>query len=327
MEQTPEIDLALDFYGNGPVIKLLEEKVAALLGKEKALFVHKGMVGQHSALLEYAKQSGRRKIAIHPQSHMEVDESLAYKALLNLDAVYFGQEDTAITTGDIDKLPLDLSTICVELPTRRAGFKLPEWQTLEYLRQFSSNHQIPLHIDGARLIEAALYWGKSYEEVAAIGDSVYISLYKTLGAAAGGIIAGNQDFIEKLLPWQSRLGGNIFTVFPYALSALWGLEQYLPRIPEFNKRAHRLASLIKQRFGESAIPNPVQCSGFLVALPVSAAKLEARALKLAENEKVWLFDRIYHNGEQSSLFEIQVGDALDDWEDTQLVECLGNLIT
>lgn len=326
MEQVSEIDLDADFYGNGPVVTKLEETMADLLGKEKALFVHKGMVGQHAVLLENAKQTGRKSIAIHPQSHMEVDESLAYKKLLNLDAVYFGKENQAIQIEDIDTLPLDLSTICVELPTRRTGFKLPEWHTLEHLRAFTNQHEIPLHLDGARLFESAHYWQKSYAQVAALSDSVYVSLYKTLGAAAGGIIAGDKAYIDQLLPWQTRLGGNIFTVFPYVLSALWGLENYLPHIAEYNLRAHRLAYLIRQSLGDSAIPNPVQCSAFLVALPINSQILEKRALEIAEKQKIWLFDRIYADGENSSLFEIQVGDALDDWEDTEFVELLTTLI-
>lgn len=327
IEQTKEFNLTADFFNSGPTIDALEQRMAKLLGKESALFVPKGMMGQNSALLQWASQTNRQKIAIHPQSHIHVDEELAYKELMGLDAVMFGQENQAITKTDIDALPTDLSTITIEIPTRRAGFKLPDWQDLLYLKSFSQQHQIPIHIDGARLLEASYYWEKSYKEVAAIGDSVYVSLYKTLGAAAGGIIAGDKSFIDQLIPWRTRFGGDLFTAFPYVLTALWGLENYLPRISEFHQRALSLSNLIKAKLGNDAIPNPVQCNGFIVQLPINADLLEERALSLAKERKIWLFDRIYNVGEDTSQFEIQVGDALDDWEDEELVLELLKLVS
>lgn len=326
MGEVPEVNLALDFYNTGPAIDVLESKMANLLGKEKALFVHKGMVGQNSALMEYAKRSGSDKIAVHPESHIEVDESLAYQELMGLNAIYFGKKGSAIGADDIAKLPTSIAAACVELPTRRAGFKLPEWQTLQALKDFSVTHNIPIHFDGARLFESADYWQKSPAEVAALSDSVYVSLYKMLGAAAGGIIAGSEEFIESLKPWRSRFGGDMFTAFPYVLSALWGLEHYLPRISEFNQRAQSLSQLIAQNIGSEALPNPVQSCGFIVELPIDVVTLEQRALALAENERVWLFDRLYDAGEDKSRFEIQVGDALDDWSDTEVVAKLVQLL-
>ncbi|OKY27076.1 low specificity L-threonine aldolase [Thalassotalea sp. PP2-459] len=326
MQKSPELDLDIDFFGSGPVVAMLENKVARLLGKEKAIFVHKGMVGQHSVLLERAAQSRYRKIAIHPQSHIEIDEYFAYKELLNLNSVMFGKNDHAINKEDIDNLPLDLSTIVVELPTRRAGFRLPEWDDLVYLNNFSNINSIPLHFDGARLFESSFYWNKSYKEVASLASSVYISLYKTIGSAAGGIIAGDKEFIERLYVWRSRLGGDISTVFPYILTSLWGLNNYLPRIKEFNQRAFTISQLFKDTFGPQSIPFQVQCNSFLVELPISASKLRKQALNVAKNDNIWLFDRIFSLPNNHSRFEIQVGDALDDWKDEELLKMLQRLI-
>ncbi|GLS90291.1 hypothetical protein GCM10007916_13580 [Psychromonas marina] len=326
MQQAPQLDLALDIYGEGPTIDILEDKMAKLLGKEKAIFVHKGMVGQHSVLLQHAKASGKSKIAIHPQSHIHHDESMAYQELLGLEGVMFGKNGCAIEEDDINGLPADLALISVELPIRRAGYRLPEWETLMHLKLHCETNAIPLHIDGARLFECADYWQKSYAEVAALADSVYVSLYKTLGAAAGGIIAGDKAFIEQLLPWRSRLGGNILTVFPYVLSALVGIEKYLPRVSEFNQRALTLSQLIKDKLGDCAIPNKVQCNGFVVELPITPSQLKEKALSVAENERIWLFDRIIATENNTSHFEIQIGDAMDDWSDQAYVNKLASLL-
>lgn len=326
MAQSTVLDENVDFYGTGKTVELLEHKLAELLGKERAIFVPKGMIGQHSVLKHWSASSGSNKIALHPQSHMEVDEALAYKDLLNLDAVMFGQKNQAITIEDIDHLPNDLATVCLELPTRRAGFKLPTWETLTQLKQFTRANNTALHIDGARLFEAACYYDKPAKEIAALGDSVYVSLYKTLGAAAGAVIAGDEVFIESLKPWLNRFGSSLNTAFPYVLTALWGLEHYLPRIPQFHQRAMKLSTRIAQSLGSLAIPNLVQCNGFLVELPINADILEERAMALAKTKKIWLFDRIFRIDDNRCQFEIQVGDALDDWQDQEVVDLLSQLV-
>lgn len=326
MLDMPETDLPIDTYGDGPAVDLLEQKMAKVLGKERALFVHKGMVAQFSALLHWSKANNSKYIAIHPQSHIQVDESMAYSELLGLEGVMFGEPDQPITSADIDRLPADLATVCIELPVRRAGFKLPEWHTLVTLREYCDSHDVPLHIDGGRLWESADYWQKSYAEVAGLADSVYVSLYKGLGAAAGGIIAGDSDFIEQLLPWRSRFGGNIFTVFPYVLTALWGVDNYLPRISEFNQRAGELATVFKAVLGEQAIPNPVQCNGFMVELTIAPDLLKSKVLEAAEQQHIWLIDRISETSQGNSQFEIQVGDAMDDWTNQALVETFAGLL-
>lgn len=249
MQQTDALDLALDHYGSGPAIELLETKMASLLGKEKALFVHKGMLGQHSALLHWSQYTNSKTIALHPQSHLQLDEELAYQQLLGLDGIMFGKPGQAIDNEDINHLAsyaTKLAAITIELPVRRAGFQLPQWQTLITLKNYCNEQKTPLHIDGARLLESTQYWHKHYHQVAELADSVYISLYKILGAAAGGIIAGDSNFIEKIKPWRTRLGGDILTVFPYILTALWGIDYYLPKIPQYTQRAKKLAEKIQE---------------------------------------------------------------------------------
>lgn len=329
IEEVPEVDLAVDCYGNGPAMQLLERRMADLLGKEQALFVHKGSVGQYAALLEYARRSRRQHIAIHPQSHFAVDEADAYEALLGLQAVPFGRENEAIGDEDITQLAPhadQLSTICIELPVRRAGFRLPEWPTLLALKAFAQEAQVPLHIDGARLLESAHYWPKPYQQVAELGDTVYVSLYKMLGAAAGGVIAADAELISRLRVWRSRLAGDLYTAFPYVLSALWGLANYLPRVGEFHARAQRLSECFAQRFAPGAIAHPVQSSGFQLILPIAPQALHALILHVAEDQRTWLFDRVYPSSQERSMVEIQIGDALDDWQDEELVDFVCDVI-
>src|SRR6185437_8932690 len=84
LAQSPEIELALDNYSDGPAIVQLERATAALLGKEAALFFHKGVVAQQVALLVHAQARNRRVVALHPKSHLAVDESDAVDRLAGL---------------------------------------------------------------------------------------------------------------------------------------------------------------------------------------------------------------------------------------------------
>lgn len=264
---------------------------------------------------------------MHPQSHIMCDESDAYRELLALNTLTFGQPGCAIKTDDLEVLHKELAAICIALPVRRAGFLLPEIKVLKQIKQFGSQNNTPVHIDGARLLESAHHYQMSYDQLADYGDSVYVSLYKSLGAMAVGVIAGDRDFIDSLLPWRSRFGGDLFTVFPYVLSALWGLEHYLPRISEFHNRAKELSVSFKNTFGEKSLPNEVQTNRFLIDLPIKPCELEKRVLDFASHERVWFCDRIFSvNDSHISRIEIQVGDALDDSTNQELVTTIAGLI-
>lgn len=323
----PDVDLEIDSFGSGPALELLESKMAKLLGKPRALFLHKGMIGQLCALKYHADTSGCNTIAIHPQSHIQVDELQAYHELLRLNAHFFGTLNKPFTLGDIHQLPSNLAAVCLELPTRHAGFQLPQWQDLETLNRHSKQNGYALHFDGARLFESAPYWNKSYRAITHLADSVYVSLYKSLGAMAGGIIAGDEHFIESLSPWKSRFGGDVNTVFPYVLSALWGIENYLPHIPDYCLRAKQLSQLLTEVFGQQAVPFEVQTNGFVLQLPIEKFFLDRAVLRYADKHKTWLFDKILDGPKRTSRVEIQVGNALKEWSDQEVVEALHCVIS
>lgn len=330
MLSVPEIDLSVDSYGRGPLIDKIETKMAALLGKEQALFMAKGMVAQHSVILGRTTAANNCRVALHPQSHMMLDEAAAITELLGVEPQMFGQEYGAFAAADIAALPDDLALIIAELPVRRAGFQLPAWDDLLALKAHADERGTPVHFDGARLFESLPHWGKSMHQVTNLCDSVYVSTYKMLGAAAGAVVAGDADFIARLKPWRTRMAGDIVTIFPYALTTLWGLEHYLPRVSSYVARAKKLGALIAAELGAEAIPYPVQSTGFLVELPLSVDALAAKALSLAEGQKIWLCDKVMAatgcRSDERCCIEIQVGDALDDWRDDAFIATLKGLL-
>lgn len=326
MAQSQYSHYQTDFYGEGELVQILEARMAELLGKPRALFCHKGMVGQLSAIKYWTRQKETDHIAFQPDCHMDFDEQSAYRELLHLDARTIGSNKRPLLAEDF---PLDseVAVISVELPHRRAGFLLPEWQTLNSLHQYCKSSSTALHFDGARLFESAPYWNKTAAEVCALCDSVYVSLYKMFGALAGGIIAAEEDTIEAIRPWKSRMGGDVHTLFPFAISAMIGLDNYLPRINEFNQQAKHLANIIRELFGNESLPFPVQTNSFVVHLPISPEALTNKALSIAEQQGIWLFDTVYETPDGKSKVEIQIGDAFAKWNDTQLKDTFENFLS
>lgn len=324
---SPAADLPLDFYGDGPAIALLEQEVAALLGKEAALFVPKGVVAQQMALRVWAERTGKRTVALHPKCHIDYDEKGAYERLQQLVGLRVGKDQQPFTLQELKDLHEPCGSIVVELPLRRAGYKLPAWEELVAISAWAHKRGIPLHFDGARLWESAPFYARSYAEIAALADSLYVSFYKGLGGLAGCVLAGSQDFIDETRVWQARLGGTVFTVFPYILAALEGLHHHLPKMAAYVARAREVSQALAEIPGVLIVPDPPQTNSFQIYLPAGIQALQAAARKLAETERIWLFEGFAGTHTPSlSMAEITLGDAAEGWATEEIVSAMKTLL-
>lgn len=287
----PEIDLPGDEYNAGPSIDLLQGQVAGLLGKPSALFFHKAVVGQQALLFAHRERTGRRLVAVHPKSHIAVDESDAVERLSDIRLARIGPDDAPFSLADLQGVKEPLAAVVVELPLRNAGFRAPSWAALQAISDWCRQQGIAFHLDGARLWETQPFYGRSLAEIAALADSVYVSLYKGLGAPGGALIAGDAAFLESLKPWRSRMGGNLYTAFPYVLGGLYGLRHYLPRMGAYHAHAVALAGALSRRDGPWAADR-VMCNSFRLVWPVAAPALAGALERMARNEGVWCFGRV-----------------------------------
>ncbi len=309
----------LDAYGQGLLVQELEQRMADLLGKQRALFCHKGMVVQLSVLKHWSELRQNPRIAFQPKSHIDYDEMQSYKHLLNLEQVPIGNAKAPFSAEDLP-VATQVAAISVELPHRRAGFLLPEWQDLLAARDYCDANATALHFDGARLLESASYWHKTPAEVCQLSDSVYVSFYKSMGAIAGSVVAAEADTVEAMQPWKSRMGGEIHSAFPYVISAMWGLDHYLPKIGEFIEQAKHVSKLVCSVLGEAALPFKVQSNSFVVTLPGSPEETARRALAIAKTQHKWLFDSVMADATGGSRVEIQIGDAINKWTDEEIID-------
>ncbi len=324
---SPLTEEGRDAYSNGPNIEALEKEVAGLLGKEAGLWVPKGITAQQMALLVYADRARCRNIVLHPKSHIELDESDAYEKLSGLKGIRVGKDHRPFTAADLEKVTEPLAAVTVELPLRRAGYKLPTWEELTAIAEWCRSRKVPLHFDGARLWEAAPFYNRSLVEIAALADSVYVSFYKGLGGLTGCILAGPADFINENKVWRHRFGGDLFTAFPYIISAIEGLHHHLPKMSGYYVQAVGIAAALAELPGVIINPEPPHCNAFQVLLPCSVAALQKANLEFADREEKWLFGYLDETGVPGfSMGELVVGEATADWSTGEIIDAFKKLL-
>src|SRR5262245_37898677 len=208
-----------DVYGSGGVLEALEGEVATLLGKPAAVFMPSGTMAQPIALRIHADDARCRVVAFHPTCHLELHEQRGYSQLHGLDARLVGRRDRLIELADLQAVTEPIAALLLELPQREIGGLLPTWEALLEQADWALGHGVRLHLDGARLWECAPHYQKTYAELCAPFDSVYVSFYKALGGIAGAALAGSTAFVQRARVWQRRQGGNLVSLYPYALSA------------------------------------------------------------------------------------------------------------
>jgi threonine aldolase len=324
---SPLLSLPPDDYSVGPALQQLEEETAALLGKEAALFFPKGIMAQQAALLVHAERRGHSAVALHPRSHLAVDESDALQRLSRLQPVRVGPDHRPFTLAELQGVREPLGAVTVELPLRRAGFVATPWEELQALSAWAREHQIPFHLDGARLWEVQPWYGRSLAELAALADTVYVSFYKGLGGLGGAVLAGPRALLDEARPWRERFGGSLYTAFPFAVLALEGLRERLPRMGAYYARACELALALRAVPGLRLYPEAPHCNSFQVLFDAPAPALIRAAVELAETRGTWLFPRFADTGVPGwSFAELVVADPALEWSVVEAVEAVSGLL-
>ena len=300
-----------DSYGEGQVVALLEQRVAELLGKPAAAFMPSGVMAQLIALKLHTEQHRLNRFGLHQTSHLIGHEEQAYAALFGTHGVLVGEPNRPILAADLQKIKEPLACLFVELPMREIGGQLPSWLELEQLKHESRERDVTLHMDGARLWESRAFYARSYAQIAEGFDSVYVSLYKGIGAIAGAVLAGDEQFVANAKLWRRRMGGTIFRQGPLIASALMRLESRIAQMDVLYQHTILFAEGLNGIKGLTTLPRVPQCNLLHMLFDAPAeAVLEARD-SIAEQHGVWLLGyakEADHPG--FSRTEFYVGDQL-----------------
>ncbi len=266
-----------DVYGEDPTVNRLEAYLAERLGFAAALFVPTGtmsnllgllahcergdeyIVGQQAHTYRYEGGGAAVLGSIQPQPiEMEADGSLDLARV----AAYIKEDDFHFAR-----------TRLLALENTMQGKVLP----LDYLaraRSFTREHGLALHLDGARLFNAAVKLGVEVQEIARHFDSVSVCLSKGLGAPIGSVLCGSQALIDKARRWRKMVGGGMRQAGLLAAAGLHALEHQVERLAEDHANAQLLAEQLR---GLGFEVEPVQTNMVYVQMDDQAGALKARA--------------------------------------------------
>ncbi len=315
-----------DRYGSGELVQAFEAKVSDLLGFEAAKFCLTGVATQIVALRLACDVKRNDRVLAHPTSHLLLHQNQNTQIYNWFKLIQLGSAYRPLSLEALQNYPDPVAAVIYELPMREIGGQLPAWEELESIKVWAKQNNVYLHMDGARLWEAAVGYGKSLAEVCSGFDSVYVSFYKGIGAFSGAMLLGSEAFIKRARVDMQRQGAVTFRHTPYVVSAAMQFDQRLEDIPRYFERTKELYAILKQY--PHLKPNPEQphCNMLHVYLPVSAAKANAIRDAIAAEHKIWLFNGANDAAlPNQSYFEWYVGDNLLAMDDTMLHLALKSL--
>lgn len=246
-----------DSYGQGGAVAALEKKFAAITGKEKAIYMPTGTMANQ--LAASALSGDRSKVLVQDLSHYYRDEADAAQLVHGRRLVPVKENSANFTLDDVksaisayrakEYFKTGVGAIVIENPVRRSHEEVFDINAIKSIAAFARANNIGMHLDGARLYMASAYSGVSIKEYSQYFDTVYISLYKYLGAGSGAILCGPTDIIDAM-PNQIKIyGGNTAQSWSDAVVALNTLDGFEERFAKAKARADRLFTALNAAGG------------------------------------------------------------------------------
>ncbi|MFZ5753546.1 MAG: low-specificity L-threonine aldolase [Bacillota bacterium] len=255
---TPEMREAMyqaevgdDVYGEDPTVNRLEELAAAKLGFAAGLFVASGTMGNLVALLTHTQKGD--EVLLEAESHIYYYEVGGMAALAGVQPCTIRGVRGKLTAELIKNhlRPANIhfpnpSLLCLENTHNRGGGSVTTPQEMEKIVQFARESGLHIHVDGARIFNAAVACGCDVKELVKGVDSVQFCLSKGLGAPMGSVLVGSREFIAKARKWRKMVGGGFRQIGLMAAAGIVALEKMVDRLAEDHEKAQKLAAGIAE---------------------------------------------------------------------------------
>ena len=238
-----------DVYGDDPTVNKLETLAARILGKEAALFVPSGTFGNQLALFTWCKRG--TEVILGEDSHIVVHEAGAPAIIAGVQTRCIPDSGGVLKPDDIRRRlrraigsQQDLhepatSLICLE--NAHSSGTAASLASMDAVRTIADEFRLPVHLDGARLFNAAAALGCSAGDIAARADSVMVCLSKGLCAPMGSLLAGTADFIAQARLKRKIMGGGMRQAGIPAAAGIIALEDHTKLLSDDHRRAQQLA--------------------------------------------------------------------------------------
>lgn len=276
-----EAEVGDDVLGDDPTVAKLEELAAEKVGKEAALFVPSGTMGNTIALKVAVPQG--KEILLEEKSHIYNFEcgnvSAVVGALPRPLPSQRGKIPVETLKANLHKntRPHVPETVAVALENTHNywGGAVFSPDYLKEVFSFTREHNLHLHLDGARIFNAAVYLKVDVKEFTRYVDSIMFCLSKGLSAPIGSMLAGSKEFIQEARKVRKVLGGGMRQVGVIAAAGIVALEEMVDRLEEDHVRAKKLAVGLSEIRGIKIDPEEVQTN--IVIFEVDPAKMKVPA--------------------------------------------------
>ncbi len=281
-----------DVMGEDPTVNRLQEMAAEVLGKEAALLVTSGTQGNLAALLTHCGRGD--EVIVGAETHTFVFEvggawalgGLGLRTVRNDEGGRLDLKDVkAAIRFDDDHFPRT-GLICVENTHNRCGGAVLTEEDMAAVREIADRRSLPIHLDGARIFNAAVALSVPAARLAAHADSVTFCLSKGLGAPVGSVLCGKREFIAEARRYRKMLGGGMRQAGVIGAAGIYALENMVERLADDHENAGIAAKGLSEIPGITLAPPP---QTNLVYFTVEGWNLQQLAQRL-EDAGVLCFD-------------------------------------
>ena len=257
-----EAELGDDVFGDDPTVNRLEAMAAEVMGKEAALLTISGTQSNLTAMLSHCQRGN--EVVLGDKSHIvhyEVGGAFALGGL-GLRTVPNDEQGRleltevrrAIRGRDVHYPATGL--ICIENTHNLCGGSVIDEDDLAAVRALADEHDLPVHLDGARLFNAALAMRVPASQLAQYADSVAFSLCKGLACPVGSVLCGREEFIGEARRYRKMLGGGMRQAGIIAAAGVYALENMVGRLADDHENASALAEELASLPGIELAPPP-----------------------------------------------------------------------
>lgn len=242
LEAMMSAELGDDVFGEDPTVNRLQARVASMFGKEAALFVPSGTMGNEIAIKAHTQPGD--EIIVDEESHIFVYETAGPSLLSGVQMRSLPSKKGVLAAEDIRRavrakiyyLP-NTRLICLENTHGRSGGRVFPLEEIKAIHRVAKEKDVRLHLDGARIWNASVATGIDVKVYAECVDSLSVCFSKGLGAPIGSILIGTQEFIETARKYRKIFGGGMRQVGILAAAALYALDHNVERLKEDHVKA------------------------------------------------------------------------------------------
>ncbi len=238
-----------DVFGEDAAINELQEKCAKLSGKEKALFVPTGVMGNQLAIKAHTVQGD--EVIVESESHILNYETAASSIISNVQLLQLKGENGVL---DVETIRSHVRSneyyfpktrlICLENTHNRAGGVIMPIKSIKAISTYAREYGIKMHLDGARIFNAIVETGISLKDYAYHFDTFSFCFSKGLGCPVGSILCGDAETIDLAHKWRKILGGGMRQAGILGAAAIYALNNNVKRLKQDNTRAKNFAEAL-----------------------------------------------------------------------------------